>query len=160
VPNSVFSQFLLDAKAAADDVTGLVAAQNIIGHWEADDAAQEFWADVAKNGFYLFIEPPAGKADFVRLNSVFQVKVKMIYSFASDETTTFIPIMNMVAALIDAWKNFAPWAEGKNRSPVSVDWEKPKMLFHEKPYIGITEFTLHGAFVIGQAADPCLVPTP
>jgi hypothetical protein len=159
----VFSQFVADLSAGAQ-AAGIVAGQITLGHWEQPapvdgQPVDNLWEDVAKNGFYLFIESPKARADFVSRNGNFSLIAKLIGSFPADESSNLQALQLQTAQLLDAWANMLiGWNQGGNRLPVNVDFARPEMLFHEKPYIGITVFAIEGFFVVGEAANPVLNP--
>jgi hypothetical protein len=159
MPNSVFSQFMLDVKAAADAVPGLVAAQNIVGHVEFH-RHQEFYRDVAENGYYLLIGMPEGQADLVNYEGDFELPCELVYPIPSDESNSFIAAYDMIAKLVGAWATYGPWTRGSNRSPVRVAWEKPEIKTHEKPFIVSTRFILRMNFIADQCAAPDEEPKP
>jgi hypothetical protein len=164
----IFSQFCEDLSTAAQSA-GIVAGQITLGHWEqpsptvdenGNPVVDNLWADVAKNGFYLFIESPKGHVNFYTRNGEFELLAKLIGSFPANESSNLQALQLQVAKLLDAWANFNQWNLGFNRESMDVNFSTPEMLFHENPYIVITTFQISGRFVAGGAAVPSLLPTP
>jgi hypothetical protein len=156
-PLDIFSQFLADLSTAAH-TAGIAAGQITTGHWEQQNSSDNLWQDVAENGYYLFIEPPGGKQNNYERNSEFELRAQLIGSFPADESNNLQAMMTQTAKLLDAWYNFAPWTSGLNRDSFDINWATPRMIFHEKPTIGITEFVITGRYVAGQATTPNLFP--
>ena len=158
----VLSQFCVDLGTAAQSA-GIVSGQITQGHWEQPAPVEgqpvyDLWAQVAKNGFYVFIELPGGHVNFYDKNGRFTLTVKLIGSFPANVSSNLQAMMLQTAKLLDAWATFAEWTSGLNREAIEVSWTKPEMIFHENPYIGITSFSVSGCFVAGQAAAPVLDP--
>ena len=160
VADSVFVQFMADAAEAAV-AAGIDAAQIVVGTWEQSPAKEEFYAEVAENGFYLWVEPPKGRQSHVPPDPIggdFDLIVRLIGSVPADATPDWTTFLNTAAAFLDALANTYPWYAGHNRAPVSVDMALPEVLRHEKPYIVVVKFTLAGRYIAGQAASPTFSP--
>ena len=158
--NSVFVQFMLDAQAAAIDA-GIPAAQTVVGSWEATDATEEFYAEVAKNGYYFWVEPPKARQSHVppsALDGDFDLTARLIGSVTADTTTDWTAFLNQAAAILDALAATYPWYKGQNRAPVSVEMDLPEVMRHEKPNIVVVKFKLAGRYIAGTSADPTLSP--
>jgi hypothetical protein len=166
----VFSQFCEDLKAGAI-TAGITAGQITLGHWEqpaptvdseGKPVVDNLWDDVAKNGFYLFIEAPKSNANLVSRNGVFSLRAKLIGSFPANASDNLQAIQLQHAKLLDAWANMlTPWDANPsgNRQPTEVD-STLEYIFHENPYIIIVNYMIKGAFKVGEAANPILVPAP
>lgn len=150
--NSVFSQFCLDAEAAA--LTVMPSPNRIfVGHYEFY-SHQEFYQELHHVGFELFIGSPKGKASLVDFNGDYEAIGELLYTLPNDVPASLIPVMNMQASLVAAWATYGPWTAGSNRSPVELSWDDIEYKFHEKPFVLTTKFVLHGRFLADQAATP------
>ena len=145
--NGLFAQSLIDWKAAAVAVfaaqsPALPASQVAIGRLEfqPDD---NFYEDLAENGFYLVLEMPEGQVNTESMNGRFDVTAELFYPIPADVANDMSGPNNMIAALIQGWAtNFDLWTQGGNRNPLEIKWEKPKPRFHEKPNIYSIKFVL------------------
>lgn len=155
--NSVFSQFMLDAKEAVTVVTGLLPANVHIGHFEWS-RHQDFFSYLPNVGYALYIGCPRGESDLVDFNGEFESEGELYYTIPADAPNTMVDVMNTVASIQVAWATYAPWTQGKDRSPYKLTWEAPEYLTSQKPFVVRTGFKLFGRFIVDQAAAPGLVP--
>lgn len=170
-PVGVFTQMCQDIQTALYTISGVTnrgtnsfgqsLGDVFIGHWEFY-ACQEFYKELAHRKFEFFIGSPKGQARLAPPNAEYgeyALVMEMLYTLQADTPFTLIPVMQMVASVNDAIAStLTTWQKGGNRQPLSLEWDEPVYKFHEKPIVITTKWGFHGAYVIGQAVNPCLVP--
>ena len=162
IVDGVFARFCLDLQTAAKNAFAYAQQDPLdvhIGHMEFFKE-QEFYKEVAHNGFELFIGPTQGKANAYDINGDFHCLGELIYNVPADQPVSLIPIMKMKALLYVAWSTYYQTrAKGGNRTPLTIEDGEIDYKSYVKPFILTTTFTFTQNFIISQASDPFLVPT-
>lgn len=169
--NSIFTQFQRDIQAATQAVPGIDADNVIIGEVEFLPKDQ-FYQNIADEGYHVVIGMPKGKADLLRFEGSFDLVVELFYPIPADRSYDFQGPNDMIAAIMAGWAHWtsdSAWSAGQNRSPLQIEWGKPELRVHEKPFgkfllngpddealpsfIVCTKFTLSYPFIVDQAAN-------
>ncbi len=154
----VFGQFVRDCRAAAQTVPLINQQKVFIGHYEWL-AQQEFYQELAHNGFELFIGAPIGSADNVKLEGEFTSEAELFFTIPADRPSNLMPMMAVISQLNVAWSTmFQRWCDGGNRNPLKISWGEIKIRTHEKPFVCSVTFKLSSAFIVDQASEPFLNP--
>lgn len=145
--NDIFTQFSLDLQSATQGVPGFVPAQCLIGQVEFLPE-QEFYADVAKNGYYFIIGMPDGSGSYFNFEGEFEVTGELLYPVPADLSYNWTAPNAMIAAMIAGWAHWtepgtsgspdyqggSQWTRGQNRSPVKFKFGKPEIRHYEKQW--------------------------
>lgn len=173
-PNSVdvFTQFITDLQTNSQSVPGMLADQILTGSVEFQ-ATENFYQDVADNGYYFIIEQPSGESDFFTFNSSFDITAFLFYPIPADQSYDWKPVNKQIGSLISGWARWTNpsqsiWVKGQNRSAVKMKWYKPEIRYSPKPcskflkceqaFIVSTKFEFTMPFIADQACNPFLNP--
>lgn len=180
---SVFRQFCDDLQLATQGVPGIVPSQVLVGQVEFF-VGDNFYCDIAQNGYYFTIGIPMGNGSFWDFSGEFKVECFLFFPIPADRSWDWGPVNDIIGALIAGWAHYtqpgtsgtpnytggSEWPLGGNRAPVKFDFGKPKIRYHQKipseflgceqAFIVSTKFTFTLPYITDQAANPVIVPAP
>lgn len=135
-PTNIYSQFCKDVQTSVQNIEGVIPAQVQIGNIEFG-LCEEFYREVATNGWYFFIGLPSAQGDFFRFEGQFEVECRLWFPVPADKSYNWDAPNGMMTNIIVALSHYgqpgnSQWVYGQNRSPVRFKHDKPKIRYYVK----------------------------